>query len=303
MTITAPTGVLLPMIQPGSDEWMRRMSASKVAAVIGLSPYQSPFSLWHRMAGLVDPEPEKPEMRRGHYLEPACATWFADQHPTWTVTPTGTWIAADDDRWAASPDRLVTCDTGEARLVECKTEGDDENWGQIGTDEIPVHHRAQAQWQMLVTGLRVCHFSVLTKYLEFREYVVGYDQADVDRLVTAADEFMQSLPGGARPRRPALDSHSATYQVVRELHPDIDGPDFEVPLPLAEKFCTAQHALKAAKNTEQAARTELADAMGSAKRARYADLTIADRRSKAGGVPYLQAASVTRLPRFDSKAA
>lgn len=299
--MTAPTGRLLPMIEPGSPDWYRRMSASKIAAVLGLSPYESRFSLWHRVAGLVDPVPENDQMRRGHYLEPACAAWFADQHPGWQVTTTGTWVHVDDDRWAASPDRLVVTDTGDTELVECKTEGDDEHWGQPGTDEIPVHHRAQAQWQMHVTGLRVCHFAVLTKYLEFREYPVAYDPADADRLVTAAIEFMDSLPTGPRPRRPDLDAHSATYQAVRELHPQINGEAFDVPGPLAERFCNAQHDLKAAKATEQAARTELADAMGEAKHAKYDGQTIADRRCKTGGTPYIQAAGTARLPYFDQK--
>lgn len=302
MTVTGPTGVLLPMIQPGSDEWMRRMSASKIAAVLGLSPYESPFSLWHRMAGLAPREPENDQMRRGHYLEPACAAWFADQHSDWSVTPTGTWVHVDDDRWAASPDRIVTCDTGEARLLECKTEGDDEHWGLPGTDEIPVHHRAQGQWQMLVTGLRVCHFAVLTKYLEFREYVVPYDQGDVDRLLPAADQFMRSLPTGSAPRRPPIDGHSATYQVVREMHPDIDGEDFEVPRPLAEKFCAGQHALKAAKSAESEARAELADAMGSARRALFDGDVIATRVPRQSGTPSITVAR--RLPTLtDQKAA
>jgi putative phage-type endonuclease len=302
VTITAPTGKLLPLVQPGSPEWMTRMSASKIAAVLGLSPYESRFSLWHRMAGLVPPEVQSDEMSRGHYLEPAIAAWFADQHPGWAVSTTGTWIADDDDRWAATPDRLVTTDEGEARLLECKTEGSDERWGEELSDEIPVYHRAQVQWQMHVTGLRVCHVGLLTSYLSFRQYVVHYDQQDVDRLVPAAAEFMASLPTGPHPRRPSIDGHASTYQVVRELHPDIDdGDPFEVPRPLAEKFCGARHALAAAKDAEQEARSELADAMGAAKRAVFDGDVIATRASKQGGVPYITAAR--KLPDLTEKKA
>lgn len=301
--ITAPTGVLLPSVEPGSAEWLQRMSASKIAAVLGLSPYESRFSLWHRMAGLVPPEEQTDEMSRGHYLEPACATWFADQHPDWQVSPAGTFVHATDDKLAATPDRLVTCDTGEARLLECKTEGDADKWGAPGTDEVPIYYRAQGIWQMHVTGLRVCHFSVLTRYLVFAEYVVHYDPVDAQRMVDAAHGFLDTLPGGPKAKRPDLDAHSATYQVVRELNPQINGEDFDVPADLAWEFCGAQHQLKAAKAIEQAARSKLADAMGEHKRARFDDQTIADRRSKAGGTPYLQAAS--RLPALpsDQKAA
>ena len=54
--VLTPTGVLVPRLEPGSAAWLQRMSASKIAAVVGLSSYQSRFSLWHRMAGLVEQE-------------------------------------------------------------------------------------------------------------------------------------------------------------------------------------------------------------------------------------------------------
>lgn len=287
--LTAPTGRLLPTVEPGDPEWLTRMSASKVAAVLGLSPYESRFSLWHKMAGLLAPEEENDDMRRGHYLEPAVCAWFADQHLAWDVTPTGTWVAADNEQWAATPDRLVTTSTGEARLLEAKTASSDEEWGPDGTDDIPVYHRAQVLWQMLVTGLRVAHVAVLTSHLSFRQYEVLFDPDDAERIVAAVDEFMDSLPTGRRPRRPSIDGHSATYQAVRELHPDIDDLDLPIDLPLAERFCTAQHALKAAKAAEQQARSELADVMGTARRATYGDQVIATRAAKNGGTPYLTA--------------
>lgn len=287
---TAPAGRLLPFVEPGSAEWLARMSASKVAAVLGLSPYESRFSLWHRMAGLVPGQPEDDQMRRGHYLEPAVCNWFADQHPAWAVTRTGTWVHADRNDWAASPDRLVLTDTSERRLLEAKTEGSDERWGPSLSDDIPVYHRAQVQWQMLVTGARVAHVAVLTSHLSFREYVVPFDPDDAARIVTAVDEFMDSLPTGRRPRRPSIDGHSATYQVVRELHPDIDDRDHELDVDLAQRFCTARHALKAAETAEQAARSEVTDAMGDARRAVFAGQVIATRAAKNGGTPYLTAA-------------
>jgi putative phage-type endonuclease len=301
--ITAPTGILLPTIEPGTPEWLRRMSASKIAAVLGLSPWESRFSLWHRMAGLAEPEPDDDVKRRGHYLEPACAAWFADQHPDWQIATTGTWVHVDDDKLAATPDRLVTCDTGEARLLECKTDGGDDDWGTPLTDQVPIYYRAQVQWQMHVTGLRVCHLAVLTKFLEFREYVIEYSAADALTMVDAARGFLDTLPGGPKARRPDLDGHSATYQVVRELHPQISGEDFDVPPDLAWDFCAAQHQLKAAKATEQTVRTRLADAMGDAKRARFDGQTIADRRAKTGGTPYLQSASKLPTLPSDQKAA
>jgi len=39
VTVT-PSGVLVPRIEPGNPEWLRVMSASKIAAVLGLSPWE-----------------------------------------------------------------------------------------------------------------------------------------------------------------------------------------------------------------------------------------------------------------------
>ena len=41
---------------PGSDEWLRRVTASKVPAILGVSRFKSQYTLWHEMAGLVDVE-------------------------------------------------------------------------------------------------------------------------------------------------------------------------------------------------------------------------------------------------------
>ena len=55
--------------EPGSREWHRLITASKVPAILGLSPWQSPYSLWMQMSGRIDATPETTTTRRGHYLE------------------------------------------------------------------------------------------------------------------------------------------------------------------------------------------------------------------------------------------
>jgi len=262
------TGVLLDhVVEPGSPEWLTRMSASKIAAVVGLSPYESRFSLWHRMAGLTDGQLESDEMRRGHYLEPAIAAWFGDQHPEYRIESTGTWVAADAEWQAASPDRLCVAGDLPTALLQCKSAADTDYYGPSGSDEIPPGYHAQVTWEMLVTGARVCYLAVLLPYLEFREYVIAYDQAEAEQLVTAAAEFMASLPNGSAPRRPSLDDHAATYQAVRELHPDIDGSDAPITAELAAEYLASKADERAAKARAQGATTAVLDAMGTAKTA------------------------------------
>lgn len=285
------TGVLIGELTPGSPEWLRCMTASKVAAVLGLSPWESRFSLWHRMAGLIDAEAETDLHRRGHYLEPAVAAWFADQHPEYQLGNAATWAHRDRLWQVATPDRTLhlTHAVAPAAVLECKTAANDEEWGEPGSDDIPVGYRAQVMWQMDVLGVPVAHVAVLTSWLEFAEYVVAYDPGEAALIRGECERFMASLPGGSAEQRPDLDEHSATYVAVRQLHPDIDGGDVDLPEPLADRYCRARAASAAADAEKAAVTTAVADAMGNAKRARAAGITVATRQAKAGGTPYLVA--------------
>lgn len=283
MTATADLGVKLPPVEPGSPEWLATMSASKIAAVVGLSSYESRFSLWHRMAGLLpNEEPPAANLSRGHYLEAGVAAWFADQHPDWQIRPGGCWAAADEPLFTASPDRELVLPDGEVRGLELKTAADADEWGEPGTDEIPAGYKAQVQWQMFVRGTRVTHVAMLSCYLEFREYVVQYDAEDVEFLTTAAREFLDTLPGGPGERRPDIDLHDATYEAVRRLHPGIEDRDVEVPGDIALRYLASCEQLAAAKAEATGAKAALLDQMGNARRALLADRPIARRQPAKG---------------------
>lgn len=280
------TAVQLPPLEPGSDAWLRTMSASKIAAVVGLSPWHSRFSLWHQMAGLLPREPDNAVFRRGHYLEPAIAAWFADQHPTWWVGAGHCWAREDEPLFTAAPDREAVMEDGMTTVgVEIKTENDVEEYGPDGSDEIPAHYRAQVQWQMYVRGTRVTHVAVLTKYLEFREYVVPYDEADAEYLADEARAFMASLPGGPAECRPDIDAHGATYTAVKRMHPGIEQRDVEVPQTVADQYLELDALSKTVDAEKRAATSKLLDIMGDARRATVGGVVVARRQpASRGGV-------------------
>lgn len=287
MTITVPTGVPAGRLEPGSAEWMRYMSASKIAAVVGLSPWESKFSLYHRMTGLVPAEDENDQTRRGHYLEPAVADWFADQHPDWRIEQCGSFLHRDRRWQAATPDRLAIDEAGIIVAVECKSTADMTGWGEQGTDEIPVYYRCQVMWQMDTLGLQRCHIAMIGPSLVFAEYVVDYDPDEATILRDAATAFLADV---AAERRPALDDSTATYQVLRALHPDIDGSSVDVPDELARTYLQAVTDAKAAQAAKQAATSRLLDRMGDARDAYWNGNKIAYRMAKNGDTPYLVAA-------------
>lgn len=279
--MTAPTGVLIPRIEVGNPEWLRIMSASKIAAVLGLSPWESKFSLYHRMTGAIVDEGNA-ATRRGNYLEAGVVAWFADQVPDHQVEPTGTWLH-HERRWqAATPDRLITTPAGDTELLEVKTSSITEGWGDDGTDSIPVYYRAQVIWQLDTLGLTRCHVAVLLPFLEFRRYLIEYDQAEAELMRAAAREFLDDIVHG---NRPAIDDSTATYQVVRELHPDIDGEEVEIPAELAGKYIAACTDFDVAKSRKQRHTTAITDAMGSARYATWNGERVAMRVPGRDGKP------------------
>lgn len=290
--------VLIPPLVPGSPEWLRHMSASKVAAVMGTSPYESRFSLWLRMHGDLAPQEQTAAMGRGHYLEEGVLWWWKDQNPDLDLNyEHGTTWQHDTETWIATPDAIAT-DGVETSPVEIKTAADSDEWGPDGSDQVPAGYRDQVQWQMHVMGAPRCHVAVLLPFLEFRQYVVEYDAARCALIETEVRAFMASLDAG---ERPDLDAHGATYTALRALHPEIDPVDVEVPDDLAREFVTAVTDAKDATAREKAARSVLFDHMGTAQKATWGGSVIATRQAKGEGMPYLVAAK--NLPTIDESSA
>lgn len=276
-----PSGVLVPRIEPGNPEWLKIMSASKIAAVLGLSPWESRFSLYHRMTGMVGDD-SNDSTRRGHYLEAGILAWFADQHPDWQIAKTGTWLHEERSWQAATPDSLAILPDGTTELVEAKTHAEMDKWGEPGTDNVPVYYRAQAMWQLDTLGLKRCHLAVLMPFLTFQPYIIDYNPAEAALLREAATEFLDDIANG---NRPAIDDSDVTYQVIRQLHPEVDGTDKEIPGYLASAYRRACENYTQAKRDKQGLTSEITDTMGSARYATWQGERIAMRVPGREGCP------------------
>ncbi len=292
MTVRAARRV--PDMDPGSPAWLQVMTASKVAAVLGLSPWESRFSLYFRMAGQLEAKPETAATRRGHYLEDAVATWLADQYPHLRFGRTGTWVSKARPWQCATPDRIARDGRRAVAVAEVKTAADSDEWGPDGSDEIPPMYRAQVVWQMDCLGLPAAYVAVLLPRLQMRGYVVHYDQGEAGFIRGQVREFLDTLPGGPAERVPDIDEHDQTWEAVRQLHPEITDEEIQVPLELAGPYCRAVTALRAAENEHQLRRSQLAQHMQTAKKAVIDGRTIATRQSARGGTPFVKAA--TKLP-------
>lgn len=288
------------LIVPGTAPWLRLMTASKVAAIVGVSPWESPRSMWHKMRNELPKEAETAVQSRGHYLEPAVLAWWRDQHPEFghvEEQPT-----FEMDGWAAAiPDGAVhDLDdngvwTGEyVALVEAKSARDLDDWGTPGTDEIPPYYLTQIFWQMHVSRVPVCYVPVISRFLDFQEYVVHYDPAVGNALEQRCLEFYESLTE-AEP--PALDDSVATYDALRKLYRTIDDSTVEVPSDVAREYLEAIAEKKAAEARERKAKAVLLELLGESRYAECGGVRVARRQANKTGFQLNQVAkSADQIP-------
>jgi putative phage-type endonuclease len=289
----------------GSPEWHAlregRMSGSRIAAAAGLSPWTSPFSLYYELLGMVPLSEPSEEMRWGTILEEPISREYARQHPNIKLrTRCGVWVNNDRPWQVASPDGfIIDAGTWEYRrkptgIWEGKTARYDDLWGQPGTDEIPIYYKCQVLHYLDVFGLRYADISCLFTGSQYREYRVEWDQEDAEYLREVGWEMLQRVKNRDRPD---IDGSESTYKLIQQFHPEIDGTTVDVPEDIAAELIAARQEFDAAEKELTRTKAVLAEYMGTAKVAQVpieeADpMKLADRRSKNGGQPYLQMATI-----------
>lgn len=281
------TAVLIGQFVPGSEEWhaARRngLGGSEIGTVLGLSPFDSRFALWHRKAGNIAEVDESPEMEWGKRLEPVILAKYREVHPDVDFdVVNGTFRHIDRPWQIANPDLLAA-----DRVIDAKFSMFGDGWGEEGTDEVPPHIRCQGLWYADVLGVDRIDLAVLVGGCDYREYVVEHDPVEAAELRAAAVGFLDSI---AMQHRPDIDAHSATYSAIKEMHPDIDPTEVELTNTTARAYIIAKAAEKDAKARAQLATSVLADEMGTAARAMWDGECIARRQARGDGLPYVVAA-------------
>ncbi|MEV5347132.1 YqaJ viral recombinase family protein [Streptomyces achromogenes] len=289
----APDGILIGHLTPGTAAWEEArtgltITATEIAAVVGLSPWQSRFSLWHKKAGLPTPPFEMtPAIEWGNRLEDAVAQKWEDEHPGLLAAPAGTWRHRSREWQRATPDRLIypqpasefeIADKAEA-LLEVKTSPFGDEWGPSGSEQIPIHYRCQVMWQMDTIGLHRTHVAVLISGHDYREYTVEYDLDEARILREAAWRFLDDVRLGIRPD---IDGDTATYQTIRVQADGLEDRDVEIPFGLVCRWDAAYEALAKASADLTQVRGEVLDLIGNARRAVCEGRRIAYRTVRDG---------------------
>lgn len=257
------------------EERRSGIGASDVAAILGISPWASPFSLWVDKLGLIPDEALDDDDPRefGQRAEAMLAPWFQDR--------TGLCVIAEqelrrhpDAPWQfATPDAMVSDRPWTPTLGPADWKTD---YGKPW-DDIPPHYLAQGQWQMHCTETDRMWFGVLHGR-RFRVYELDRDDDDIEFMAGRVDEFWERHVLAQAP--PEVDGSDATTRALAALYPGGDtGPGEVIEAApgsdvqrLVDEWTEAKAKAKAAKEEAEhrgnLVRAELGDAT---------DLVIGDR--------------------------
>jgi putative phage-type endonuclease len=292
-------------------EWLeaRRqgISASEIAVLMGLSPYSSPFALYHQKLGTLPGQDETDAMALGRHMESYVADRFAERHPEFYVhgDGRGLYVHPERDWQMATPDRRVTeltetgsCTCGadavpgyghaqhcglelgdDLAVLECKIDGGSDEWGEEGSDEIPVHYRCQVLWQMDVMGVGTGYLACLLWHRrQVRVYEITLDaaaEADLKLMREEAREFLGRIERGDPPD---VDWRPATRDALKHLHPSLEDRDVYVDRNLAGWYLAACRNLKAEERKKALYENRIRALLGTARRAVAYDGTPVARR-------------------------
>lgn len=185
----------LPEYAQDSPEWheARRqgIGASEVAAILGLSAWQTPLDVYRAKMGVPNEIPENLAWF-GHRLEPVIAAWVTEKHREVGGLSDG--YSARSIQWpwlTASPDYVALPDDTDADVpVELKTSSaySKDKW----RDGVPLGYQAQVQTQLAVLGAPYGWLAVLHGGNDPELYRVERDDTFIsDILVPRTKEFWE----------------------------------------------------------------------------------------------------------------
>lgn len=184
----APAGVADPVAYRRT-----RLGASEIAAALGFDEYVSPHLLVLDKRGLMTGRrPENPAADVGRHMEPFIRDWYQAINPGWIVTPNPPSRVHPTGLLLASPDAAVQtlADTGG---LECKWRSPylRHEWGEPGTDQVPVPVKMQAVMGMACTDWAWWDVAVIFGTGTDRAiYRIPRDEELIDLVVTRALAFV-----------------------------------------------------------------------------------------------------------------
>lgn len=171
------------------------IGGSDVAAILGVSPYQTAYDLWEKKTapdGALDPESDAKEkiFARGKRFEPVILEMVQDELEIDIVGRQVRLVDQEHDFLSTEID-FVSREAEEYKNGEIKSVSAyaSQDWGEEGTDEIPVWYTAQVMHGLAISHRRYCRVAALIGTDDLRHYVVERDEKLIVEIRRRTVEF------------------------------------------------------------------------------------------------------------------
>ncbi len=212
----------LAVLGPTPDR-TKYIGGSDIAAILGISPWKTATDLW--LDKTTPPREDGHNARaktRGTRLEPYIVDMIREEHGLEIVARNERYVDAEVPYFAAEIDAETIDENVEIKTVHPFKA---KEWGDLQTDQLPLHYVAQVQWGLGIRRKERCRVFALIGD-DLRPYVVERDDETIAAMREKAAEFWQRYVRANL--RPPMDyADSKTLDTLRRLYPGTDGTTLE----------------------------------------------------------------------------
>jgi len=169
------------------------IGGSDIGAILGLSRFRTPLEVWMEKTGKEVKKLDSLPLRFGSFAESFVASEYSRSTGFDLIHDESIYVHPEYSFMSAHIDRFVleggAC--APTRILECKTAnpfslGD---WGEVGTDQVPLTYLCQCIWYMAITNLNRVDLAVLFVNSDFRIYEISRDLELESTILQKANFF------------------------------------------------------------------------------------------------------------------
>lgn len=203
------------------EDWLRwrreRVGASDVGAILGMSQWATPMTVYLDKQGLLDDQEPTRRMRLGQTLEPMILDEFTQETGLFVRDEQAAVFDSEHPWRACTLDALAVESPNSARedavgTVQVKTTRE-RPW-----DVLPNNYALQVMYEMGIVGLAHAWVPVWHGLDAFAVYEVDFDAGMFDTICRIVDSFWRDNVLAENP--PPVDSSDATSEAIKDAFRD-----------------------------------------------------------------------------------
>lgn len=200
-------------------ERMNAIGGSDIPVIMGISPYKTPYKLYLEKTGQTVDDSENEAMYWGNVLEPVIREEFERRNNV-KVETKETIVHPFYDFMRGNIDGFIPAWDA---VLEIKTSSQfmDKNWGEDGSDTIPMQHLLQVAYYCMLTNAKSAYIAVLIGGNKYKQYEYTRDFDIENRIILAAKEFWDCVQNKTPPAavdRSDLLSMYSSHKDEKKVH-------------------------------------------------------------------------------------